>query len=164
MSMLMPVDLAPNVAPEVVPEAEADEEITLWWNANHHYTKQPVRGGWPTVRLLIGSVDGNGWPWTTVEYRTDHAYRWIQVLGTPDRMTLEVGGDGDVYRVGHAGQDRGARVPMPPECQWWVPAIWTTQTLTADEAYQIARPYLACGLLPEECSLEEILYRLHRNK
>lgn len=152
MSIRMLQDLAPDVAPEVVPDVEADEAI-----------KRPVLGGWPSVGLLIGSVDGAGWPWTTIEYRTDQAYRWIQVLGTPDWMTLEVGGGRNVYRGGHAGQQRGARVSMPPECRWWVPVVWENQTFTAGEAYQIARPYLLCGPLPGACSLEETLYLRHRH-
>jgi hypothetical protein len=123
---------------------------------------QRVRGGWLTVRLLIGSVDGAGWPWTTIENRTDQTCRWIQVLGTPDRLTLEIGGDGYVYRVGHAEQGRGSRVPMPQECQWWVPAIWDNQVLTADQAYQIAKRFLSCGLLAQACSIEEITYLEHR--
>ena len=151
-----------DLAPEVVPEVEAGEEAELWWNANHQGVVQPVRGGWLTVRLLIGSVDGVGWPWTAIEYRTDHAYRWIQVLGTPDRMTLEVGGGKSAYRVGRAAQPRGARASMPQECQWWVLAVWDNQTFTADEAYQIARTYLSRGLLADKWSLEEILYLRHR--
>lgn len=156
--------MSPHVVVELEPsfQVKPEEEVELWWNANHHYAKERVRGGWPTVRLLIGSVDGAGWPWTTIEYRTDRAYRWIQVLGTPTCMTLELGGGRNVYRVGRAAQARGARVPMPQECQWWVVAVWDNQIFTADEAYRIARTYLARALLADEWSLEEIFYLRHR--
>ena len=120
-------------------------------------------GGWPTVRLLIGSIDGDGWPWTRIEVDTDDIYRWVQVLGTSEGMTVEIGGGDDAFRIGHVRAVRGAPVVLPRECQWWVPIIWEHQTFTADEAALIAREYLISGVLSRHFDLELVKSTRNRN-
>ncbi len=150
-------------APEFAPLTVAAQEPQLFWAANHTQAVQPVRGGWPTVRMLIGSIDGDGWPWTKIEVDTDHIYRWVQVLGTPESMTVEIGGGDDAFRIGRARAPRGAPVVLPRECQWWVPVVWEHQIFTADEAALITREYLTNGGLSRHFDLELVTSRRHRN-
>lgn len=136
---------------------------SLLWRANHFCGDRLVRGGWPTVRMLLGSIDGDSWPWTGVSLDTGTCYRWIQVLGTPDRMTVEVGSPEQVWRVGWAGRPCGQRVELPLPCQWWVTWVWENQLLTADQAFAVARAYLRTGHLDGVFwSLEILAERRHR--
>ena len=139
---------------EFAPLIVAAQEPELFWVANHTHVVQPVRGGWPTVRMLIGSIDGDQWPWTRIVVDTDDVYRWVQVLGTPESMTVEIGGGDDAFRIGRASTPRGAPVILPLECQWWVPVVWERQIFTADEATLITREYLTSGVLPHHFDLE----------
>jgi hypothetical protein len=105
---------------EFAPLTVVVNEPQLFWVANHIRVCQPVRGGWPAVRMLIGSVDGDQWPWTRIEMDTEEIYRWVQVLGTPESMTVEIGGGEYAFRIGRAHVSPGAPVVLPLECQWWV--------------------------------------------
>ncbi len=147
--------------PQPVDLAEASSE--LWWRADHTDGELPVCGGWPTVRMLIGSVDGHEWPWTGITLNTPDVYRWVQVLGTAHKMTLEIGDTTNFWRIGHAHQPHGNPVEMPPKCQWWVTWVWANQTFTANEAYTIARRYLSTGLIDSStCSMETLNETKHR--
>ena len=148
---------------EFAPLPVAAQEPQLFWAANHTQVVQPVLGGWPTVRLLVGSVDGDQWPWTRIEVDTDDIYRWVQVLGTSESMTVEIGGGDDAFRIGRARAPRGAPVVLPRECQWWVPIIWEHQTFTADEATLIAQEYLISGVLSRHFDLELVTSKKNRN-
>jgi hypothetical protein len=148
---------------EFTPLTVAAQEPQLFWAANHTRVVQPVRGGWPTVRMLIGSIDGDQWPWTKIELDTDDIYRWVQVLGTPESMTVEIGGGDDAFRVGRARTPRGTPVVLPRECQWWVPIIWEHQTFTADEAIIVTREYLVNGWLSRHFDLELVTSTRNRN-
>jgi len=148
---------------EFAPMTVAAQEPALFWDANHTQVAQPVRGGWPTVRMLIGSIDGDQWPWTRIVVDTDDIYRWVQVLGTPESMTVEVGGGDDAFRIGRAGATCGAPVVLPRECQWWVPVVWEHQIFTADEAALIAQEYLTSGVLSRHFELELVESTRNRN-
>ena len=148
---------------EFTPLTVAAQEPQLFWAANHTQVVQPVRGGWPTVRILIGSIDGDQWPWTRIELDTDDDYRWVQVLGTSESMTVEIGGGDDAFRISRAHTSRGAPVILPCECQWWVPVVWEHQTFTADEAIRVAREYLVNGWLSRHFDLELVKSTRNRN-
>ena len=148
---------------EFAPLTIAAQEPELFWAANHTQVVQPVRGGWPTVRMLIGSIDGDQWPWTRIEVDTDDIYRWVQVLGTSERMTVEIGGGDDAFRIGRARTPRGAPVVLPFECQWWVPVVWERQIFTADEATRVTREYLTNGWLSCHFDLELVTSTRNRN-
>lgn len=148
---------------EFAPQPVAAQEPQLFWDANHTQVVQPVRGGWPTVRMLIGSIDGDQWPWTRIVVDTDDIYRWVQVLGIPESMTIEIGGGDDAFRIGRARSPRGAPVVLPRECQWWVPVVWEHQIFTADEATLIAKEYLTGGVLSRHFDLELVTSTRNRN-
>ena len=146
-------------------ELLADAEHELWWRADHTDGERLVRGGWSTVRMLLGSVDGNQWPWTGITLDTESATRWAQVLGTPQKLTLEIGSGNDFWRLGHAHQPPGHPIEMPPGCQWWVTWVWSHQIFTADEAYGVTRQYLTTGLVDAgSWSMEELHETRHRQR
>lgn len=150
----------------VDPQSEilTDAGFELWWRANHTNDELPVLGGWLTVRMLIGSIDGNQWPWTGITLDTSTTSRWAQVLGTPQKLTLEIGSADEFWRVGHAHRLHGSPIEMPTECQWWVTWIWANQTFTADEAYRIARHYLLTGLVDPGLWTTELLHETKHRK
>jgi hypothetical protein len=148
---------------EYAPLTVAAQEPELFWVANHTQVVQPVCGGWLTVRMLIGSIDGDQWPWTRILVDADEIYRWVQVLGTPESMTVEIGGEDDAFRIGHARTPRGAPVVLPRECQWWVPIVWEHQSFTADEALLITREYLTNGGVSHHFDVELITSKKNRN-
>ena len=103
-------------------------------------------------------------PWTRIEVDTDDLYRWVQVLGTSESMTVEIGGGDDAFRIGHARAPRGAPVVLPRECQWWVPVVWEHQTFIADKAILITQKYLANGRLSRHFDSEFITSTRNRNR
>lgn len=145
---------APALTLDLVPIVA--EEPELFWCANHTHIDLAVRGGWRTVRMLIGSVDGDRWPWTWIAGSTVRSGPWVQVLGTSEAMTVEIGGFGDVLRVGRAGAPHRARLMLPLECRHWVPQIAVNQSFTADEATAITREYLTEGWLSPDYDLEQV--------
>ena len=145
---------APALTLELVPIAA--EEPELFWCANHTHMDLAVRGGWRTVRMLIGSLDGDWWPWTWIAASTARNGPWVQVLGTPEAMTIEIGGFGNALRVGRAGAPSGTPLVLPPECRYWVPKVEGNQSFTADEATAIAREYLTEGWLSQDYDLEHV--------
>lgn len=132
--------------------SETEPENELWWKANHTMGRyQSVADGWMGVARLLAAVDGDRWPWTCIEYvHAGEPKRWVQGLGEPKKMLLEVAFEGDpprtVFRIAHLGL---GWVRSTPECQWWVPSMRADEVLTADEAYLVARSFLETGLLPE---------------
>lgn len=113
----------------------------LRWKANHSRGWHAVEGGWAAVRVLVGAIDGDWWPWTQIE-RTD-SFRWFQVLGTPDRCILELGQDGHVamvYRADHGGPS--GWLGLPSACAWWISAVRSDEALTADEAASVGQRWL----------------------
>lgn len=108
-------------------------------------------GGWRQVRLLVGALDGNGWPWATIE-RVD-TDRWFQTLGAADACVLELGSFGATAPVYSSESLAFGWAELPAECAYWFPAIRSDELLTADEASGVGmrwllEPWGAWGLRP----------------
>lgn len=141
------VDLTTVTAPETAPRLE--------WAANHSTGWRPVVGGWPTLRMLCGALDGAGWPWLIVDNRDTGCS--VQMLGTAEECLVEVARPGDRYRMVFrlAGQ-RGGWHPLPRECRFWVAGLYDDEGFTAAEASAIAVDWLRDGRLADDFGLREV--------
>lgn len=125
-----------------VPAAGEFDGVTRdwWWSANHlQDMRLPVVTGLSQVRLLVGALDGESWPWTAIGTGGE---AWFQVLGTRDACIIELGGNRRVMRVAHAYRPDASRHLLPAGCRWWVKTCRADEVFTADRASSIGIRHL----------------------
>lgn len=126
----------------------------LWdWMADHLDAPEPVTGGISQVRVLARAIDGEGWPWTTVNCPVTH--RSFQVLGTFDACVLELGHSGPMRMVARAGAP-SPWYEMPEGAQHWVRRARVTELFTAAEASEIGLGHMYGQPLPAGLELRPV--------
>lgn len=142
-----------------IPAPEIERQLV--WNANHAaHPPQRVEGGFEGARVLLAAVDGDAWPWTSVD--VEGGGPRVQVLGGPAGVVLEVTLSGLPYKAvsrvggssGFWALDRGAR--------HWVPNAQESERFTATEAATLAVHWLRTGDLPEGFETHRLRYYRRR--
>lgn len=129
-------------------------EPALLWKAEHTDTDQLVTGGTEQVRLLTHAIDGDMWPYTIVS--TLDGSRWFQVLGTVNACIFEIGDHTEVSMVARRTAPKGAQIPLPAGCQYWVTAARPSELLTADVAAHLGIRHLRGHPLPHGFELHPV--------